>query len=192
MLVLEDFEPVLRARDFRGPHGLGGVYENLLALAATREAIGCGAHWTIPQMNRALVEAATHPVALDELEARLSLTDARWGRASINHAGGTLARNAAAQMAAIDWHMPVIDFRLADEKIGTRLGLGDTEIEFESPPLGPFSNSEAISRLLIPAHLMRDVSAEAKAVDIVKDDGGFTFRLQETVFRYSRFGLERL
>ncbi|MBB4199540.1 CRISPR-associated endonuclease/helicase Cas3 [Rhodoblastus sphagnicola] len=192
VLTPEDFEPVLRARDFRGPHGLGGVYENLLALAATREAIGCGAHWTIPQMNRALVEAATHPVALEELEARLSLTDARWSRASMNHAGGTLARNAAAQMASIDWHTPVIDFRLADEKIGTRLGLGDTEIEFETPQLGPFLNSEAISRLLIPSHLMRGGSMEAKAVDIAACDDGFTFSLQETVFRYSRFGLEKL
>ena len=192
VLSPEGFDAVLAARDNKGPHGFGSVYENLLSLAATREAIGTGATWTIPQMNRALVEGATHPVALDELEARLGAQDARWIDASIKNSGGVLAKSAAARLAAIDWTIPVSAYRLAEETIGTRLGLGDIEIEFESPPRGPFPNSEAIGRLLIPAHLMRGVSADARAEDITVCDDGFTFRLQDAAFCYNRYGLQRI
>jgi hypothetical protein len=142
-------------------------------------------------MNRALVEAATHPAALEELEARLSAEDARWTSASMKTSGGTLAKSAAARFAAIDWSSPVRNFRLADERVSTRLGLGDIEIEFEMPLRGPFSGSERISRLLISAHLIRGVSADAKAVDIAAGDNGFAFRLQHAVFRYHRYGLEK-
>jgi CRISPR-associated endonuclease/helicase Cas3 len=192
VLAPENFDAVLRAHEFKGPHGLGSVYENLLSLAATRESIGSGATWTIPQMNRALVEAATHPAALEELEARLGAQDARWNSASMKTSGGTLAKSGAARLAAIDWSSPVRNFRLADERLGTRLGLGDIEIEFESPLRGPFPGSEAISRVLIPAHLLRGASADAKALDIAAGDDGFAFRLQDAVFRYHRYGLERI
>jgi CRISPR-associated endonuclease/helicase Cas3 len=70
-----DFDASLAAvtRDRNGPHGLGGlVYGNLVSLAATRERIGGGAAWTIPSMNRELVEAATHPVTLEALKDRLA------------------------------------------------------------------------------------------------------------------------
>ena len=66
---------MLGAWGSKGPRGFGSVYENLLSLAATREAIGSGATRIIPQMNRALVECATHPAALTELEARLGSRD---------------------------------------------------------------------------------------------------------------------
>ena len=192
VLAPESFDAVLRARDYKGPHGFGSVYENLLSLAATREAIGSGATWIIPQMNRALVEAATHPAALEELEARLIELDARWKNASIKIAGGTLAKSGAARLAAIDWSKAVSDFQLAEERIGTRLGLGDIELELETRARGPFPNSEPITRLLIPAHLLRGVSADAKAVDIAPCDTGFTFGLEDAVFHYHRFGLERI
>ena len=192
VLAPESFDAVLRAREFKGPHGFGSVYENLLSLAATRETIGSGATWTIPQMNRALVEAATHPAALDELEARLGAEDARWINAGMKHSGGTLAKSGAARLAAIEWSSPAGNFRLADERVSTRLGLGDVEIEFETPLRGPFPGSESIRSLLIPAHMMRGVSADAKAVDIAAGDDGFAFRLQDVVFRYHRYGLERI
>jgi CRISPR-associated endonuclease/helicase Cas3 len=192
VLAPDTFDVVLRARDFKGPHGFGTVYENLLSLAATRETVGAGATWAIPQMNRALVEAATHPAALGELEARLGAQDARWTSASMKNVGGTLAKSGAARLAAIDWSSPIRDFRLADERVSTRLGLGDIEIEFETPLQGPFPGSEAISRLLIPAHLLRGMSTDAKAVDMAACDDGFTFRLQDAVFRYHRYGLERI
>jgi hypothetical protein len=76
-----DFDASLAAitRDRNGPHGLGGlVYGNLVSLAATRERIGGGAAWTIPSMNRELLEAATHPVTLEAVKDRLAARDKRW------------------------------------------------------------------------------------------------------------------
>ncbi len=191
VLIPEDFGAALRAKDFRGPHGFGSVYENLLSLAATRDAIGAGATWTIPAMNRALVEAATHSQALEELERRLSEEDARWSAAATDYAGKSIGKSGAARLAAIDWQAPVRDFRLSDEKIGTRLGLGDLEVAFEPPLRGPFGNSEPISRLSISAHLLRKATADTKPVDIAICDDGFAFQLGEAVYRYSRYGLER-
>lgn len=191
VLTPDDFEAVLKAKDFRGPHGFGSVYENLLSLAATREAIGAGATWTIPAMNRALVEAATHPEALEALEQRLSGQDPRWSDASRAHMGGTIARSGAARLAAIDWQAPVRDFRLAEENIGTRLGLGDLEVVFETPLRGPFDASEPIARLPIPAHLLRNATAETKPVDIATSDDGFSFSYGEAAYNYNRYGLER-
>ena len=113
-------------------------------------------------------------------------------KASEKTIGGMIAKRGAAQLAAIDWLSPVKEFRLAEERVGTRLGLGDIEFEFETPLRGPFAHSDLVSRLLIPAHLLRGVGADAKAVDIAACDSGFTFRLQDTVFHYHRYGLERI
>lgn len=190
VLAPENFEAVLQGRDFRGPHGFGSVYENLLSLAATREVIGAGATWTIPEMNRALVEAATHPDALEELERRLSQQDSRWSDASRANLGGAIARSGAARLAAIDWETPVRDFRLAEERIGARLGLGDLDVAFETPLRGPFSASGPIARLSIPAHLLRNATAEMRPVDVETSGEGFSFAFGEAAYRYSRFGLE--
>jgi hypothetical protein len=103
--------------------------------------------------------------------------------------GGTLAKSGAARLAAIEWSSAVRDFRVAEEFIGTRLGLGDIEFEFKMPLRGPFPYSQTIDRLLIPAHLLRGAMADAEAVDIEMRDDGFTFRLEDRVFRYDRHGL---
>ena len=50
-----------------GPHGY--VYEDLRILQATLALIAEHPQWEIPEMNRLLVERATHPDALAEIEA---------------------------------------------------------------------------------------------------------------------------
>ena len=96
-------------------------------------------------MNRALVEAATHPAALEVLAARLTESDDRWKAAWDRSMGKDLAQGQAAEFAIINWRSPAADFRVADERIATRLGLGDIEIEFTSPLRGPFPGSELSS-----------------------------------------------
>ena len=84
VLMTPSFDASLAAvmRDRVGPHGLGGfVYSDLVVLAATRAQIGGGVTWTIPEMNRLLVEAATHPAKLDALAAQLVQEDERWSGA---------------------------------------------------------------------------------------------------------------
>jgi CRISPR-associated endonuclease/helicase Cas3 len=194
VLTPGDFDASLAAtiRDRSGPHGLGGiVYTDLVMLAAARAQIGAGARWIIPEMNRSLVEAATHPVTIDALAAQLSKQDARWNEARMRSLGLGIAQGQAAVAAAIDWKSPVPDFRVAEERIGTRLGLGDVEIVLPEPQRGPFTRSEPISRLVIPAHLLSGIDYDAQPVHISARDGGFSLSLNDRVFSYGRYGLER-
>lgn len=194
VLTPPDFDASLAAvmRDRSGPHGLGGmVYSDLVVLAATRTQIGSGAKWTIPSMNRFLVEAATHPITLDALASRLAASDERWTGARMRSLGLAIAEGQAAEAAIIDWDQPVPDFRVAEDPIGTRLGLGDMRIDFPTPLRGPFPGSDPISRLIIPAHLLGGVGPDMPPVDIVAADGFFSFRLNERMFWYGQYGLER-
>jgi CRISPR-associated endonuclease/helicase Cas3 len=164
VLLTPNFDASLAAvtRDRSGPHGLGGfVYGDLVVLAATRALIGAGVTWTIPAMNRYLVEAATHPVTLDALAAQLAEEDERWNGARMRSFGLAIAQGQAAEAAIINWGQPVPDFRVAEERIGTRLGLRDVEIVLPEPQRGPFPGSEPISRLIIPAHLLLNISGFA-------------------------------
>jgi CRISPR-associated endonuclease/helicase Cas3 len=179
-------------RDRSGPHGLGGfVYSDLVGLAATRAQIAGGAKWTIPAMNRSLIEAATHPVTLDALGANLAEKDERWNGARMRSLGLAIAQGQAAGAAIIDWDQPVPDFRIAEDRIGTRLGLGDVEIDFPKAQRGPFPGSEPISRLIVPAHFLGGAGRDPQPIDIVAADGGFSFKLNDIVFSYQRYGLER-
>jgi CRISPR-associated endonuclease/helicase Cas3 len=194
VLTPPDFNASLAAttRGRNGPHGLGGVvYTDLVMLAATRAQIGAGATWIIPEMNRSLVEAATHPVLIDALAAHLSKQDARWNDARMRSLGLGIAHGQAAVAAAIDWNSPVPDFRVAEERIGTRLGIGDLEIALPQGQRGPFAGSEPILRVVIPAHLLRGIDYDAQPVHITAADGGFSFSLNDSVFFYGQYGLER-
>jgi hypothetical protein len=125
------------------------------------------------------------------LASHLAEKDERWNAARMRSLGLAIAQGQAAQAAIIDWNQPVPDFRVAEERIGTRLGLGDVEIDFPKPHRGPFPGSEPISRLIVPAHLLSGAGRDAQPVDIVAADGFFSFRLNDRVFCYNRYGLER-
>lgn len=197
VLVPQDFEASLAATAARdgpvrsGPHGLGGVvYGNLLSLEATRRLIGAGTEWHIPAMNRALVEAATHPAALAALGSELAVHDRRWADAAIAHAGTAIAENQTARSATIDWTKPAAMFRLAEGAVGTRLGAQDVVLEVAPPQQGPFPGSGPIAQLVIPAHLHRGALPEPNSVRFCRSDEGFSFALGDREFIYSRFGLE--
>jgi CRISPR-associated endonuclease/helicase Cas3 len=194
VLMPQSFDATLTAieRDRSGPHGFGSVYDNLIALAAAARLIGAGTTWDIPAMNRALVEAGTHPHALDATTERLieETGDARWGAAAIGKLGKDVAKRQTAQNLMVEWERPVSDFRAADGVV-TRLGLGDRELEFPGGLASPFSSSPPIERLVLPAHLLTGIDVDAQPVDIAAVAGGFSFRLSARVFSYSQHGLER-
>ncbi len=197
VLVPDDFEASLAVAASNtsqvrsGPHGLGGVvYGNLLSLVATRRAIGDRAVWTIPAMNRALVEGATHPVALAALGTELEAEDQRWRQAANADAGKAFAHGKAAEIAAIAWTEQAAMFRLAEGAVGTRLGARDVELEVAPVLQGPFPGSAPISRLVIPAHLHRGPLLEANGVRFCRSDEGLSFALGDRSFSYTRYGLE--
>lgn len=190
VLVPDDFNAALasvKSDRVSGPHGLGTVYPNLLSLAATLDLVGEGATWIIPAMNRALVEAATHPERLDALGARLAAGDPRWSDAVVRHFGKVSAETSAAHAARLAWDKPVMDFRL-DETAATRLGARNVEVLFNPPQQGPFG--EEAGRLVVPDHL--NPSGAYAPVDIVPAANGFVFQLSEKLFLYDNFGLRLL
>ena len=193
ILVPDTFEASLSAvaRGFSGPHGLGGfVYADLRSLAATRQAIGEGAVWDIPAMNRALVEDATHPDALEALAEELAKSDPRWTKAQNSAEGKVISLTQSSQNAVLDWNQSVSDFKVAEDKIGTRLGQRDIEIEFAPAPIGPFGT--AIERLVIPAFLLKGETTNLLPLNVVQNSNGFSFRLGETMFLYDSYGLQTI
>jgi hypothetical protein len=143
-------------------------------------------------MNRALVEAATHPGALAALCAELGREDPRWVKAATADAGKTIAHSKAAEVAAIAWTKPAAMFRLAEEAIGTRLGARDIEVDVDPALPGPFQGSPPITRLLIPAHLYQDRLPNSGSVRFVRTEDGISFALGDRTFRYTRYGLEAM
>lgn len=190
VLMPADFEPALatvRRERMTGPHGFGSVYDDLLALEATRALIGFGAEWRIPTMNRRLVEDAIHTDRRKLLEERLAAIDPRWRDVAERRAGEESAHAGAAAACRIDWQCPVTEFR-ADEQAATRLGGRDLDLSFDPPRRGPFGTP--VTRLVVPAHLNPENAFQATDLEATED--GFSFRLGSTRFRYGGFGLQRV
>lgn len=189
VLVPDDFDAALATlkRDrISGPHGLGSVYDSLPSLAATQRLIGDGADWAVPEVNRALVEAATHSEALHGLVEELQLKDLRWREALERLVGRRQAERNTCRAVALDWDRPISSFR-ADEHAATRLGARDVEVVFEPPRPGPFGRP--VRRLVVPQHL--NPSGDFEARDVREVETGFDFLLGETRFAYDNYGLRR-
>jgi CRISPR-associated endonuclease/helicase Cas3 len=189
VLMPDNFDAALatvKRERMNGPHGLGSIYPDLLALEATRRLIGAGAGWTIPAMNRALVESATHSQRLDALAAELALGDPRWSEAKTRLDGGSVAMRNTAEAARLKWDAPIEEFTL-DEHAATRLGARNVELRFDPLLPGPFG--EAVSRLVVPHHL--NPSGAFEPVDIARAGLGFAFKLQGSPYVYDEWGLRR-
>ena len=195
----DDLSPLLSKgpdRNGLGPHGF--VYEDLCVLEATQRLILHYPEWRIPAMNRELVERATHPDALKAITDELG--DA-WQDHAAQITGGTLAKNLTAKSALVRYGKSffgednrAVIFGSDEERIRTRLGDEGIEVELDPPAPSPFG-AEAIAQLTIPHHLAPNLTGEATdGQPAVPDleDGGFTFRMGESRFRYDRLGLQRL
>lgn len=153
----DGLDPLIR----RGENGLGalangpalsGIYVDVPGLAATLAEIEARPKWCIPAMNRALVEAATHPEALDRIAE-----DRGWQDYRQRVVGKALAEMAAAGLAVLDRTKP-LDVFPDDEKIRTRLGEEGVLLRLAEGTLGPFG--EPVSTLALPAHWSRGLTGE--------------------------------
>ncbi len=171
--------------------GVGTVYRNLLALAATAEALAENPVWQIPAMNRTLVENITHPDALLALAKRLDGDTVGLWNQHFNH---ILGKNAAERQVvhhvALDWLKWDAETLVQDgeamAEVATRLGDRDRRVELEAGTVGAFGHP--ITALTIPAHLLRGVQAEA--VPVVKAVAeGLVVQVGEVEFLYDRTGL---
>lgn len=177
--------------------GWGTVYPDLLGLAATRATLARHPRLTLPAMNRALVEATTHPEALEALAADLDGNAGAqpapelWRAHRKAIAGIAIAQSRYAGLLALSW----VDWRpealLANvgEEISTRLGEKDRQVDLPPMTMGPFGHP--ISTLKIPAHLLRDTALDAPIIVEATTDRGISLQIGSARLFYSRLGLHR-
>jgi CRISPR-associated endonuclease/helicase Cas3 len=186
----------------KSSHGLGrfqnggGIYMDLRILEATRRLISESESHVIPQDNRELVERATHPEVLTKLEKELG-TD--WAEHGQNVDGELQAKKGVAALHRLPFDQEfedeagnVLTFLDSEQKVTSRLGATDYLLTFASPPQGPFGHH--VQRLPVRHHMWpHGVSPdEQPVIQSQMENGGFTFSLADTHYRYSRLGLERI
>ncbi|MCE2502352.1 MAG: hypothetical protein J4G13_16090, partial [Dehalococcoidia bacterium] len=146
-----------------------------------------------PEMNRELVEMATHPEVLERITEELG---DEWKEHAIGTAGGHIADVQTARGHVIRRDKSFftdnreILFPSDDERIRTRLGDDRVEIEFAPPPVSPFDVTSTIDRLAMSAQWLAGVEPP-ESVEPGSTDGGFEFRVGDRRFRYDRLGLRR-
>ena len=174
-----------------GPHGF--VYVDLRVLEATRRLIAEYGEWHIPEMNRMLVERATHPGAL---EAIVQEQGDEWRVHANSVTGEMLAEGLTAASAIIkrdksfftDNHDVL--FGTAEERIRTRLGDEGLDVAFGPPPPSPFGFGRSIEKLAVPVRWLGGATVDGPVTPVAAD-GGFTFSVGDRAFRYDRLGLRR-
>ncbi|MFD2113753.1 CRISPR-associated helicase Cas3' [Thiorhodococcus fuscus] len=186
-----DLTPLLQT----SRHGLGpfrdgdGIYPDLRTVEATRRLIVERPSITIPEDNRALVEGATHPDRLQDME---SLGE-DWKQLGQKIEGQTGAKRTIAHLHGLEIDKPFDQQQgfPTDLDIATRLGVRDRLLTFDPPPTGPFGQSLRhlpVRHFLVPKGL--DPDAQPTAVEV--QDGVILFSLESARFSYSRLGLEKI
>jgi CRISPR-associated endonuclease/helicase Cas3 len=170
-------------------HNGGGVYADLRVLEATRALLAERPVVSIPDDNRYLVEAATHPDKLHRIQEEKGEA---WQTLGQRIEGGTGAQKTIGHLHALDVEQIFGEQEFPnDVQIATRLGAQDRILHFEPALPGPFG--EPLKELPIRYHLLpKGLSPDAEPSDISQTETSITFRLGGAQFRYTRLGLERL
>ncbi|MBL8787540.1 MAG: CRISPR-associated helicase Cas3' [Deltaproteobacteria bacterium] len=167
-------------------NGVGNVYADLRVLEATRRLVERHGVLQIPSMNRALVEATTHPSVLDALAVELGESMVRHGRVRV---GEALADRRHASRVGYDRSLTFGNARfVSDDRRHptTRLGDGDRRIEFP-PTDGAFGTT--ISSFNVPWFLARGWGEEPPTPTVVPRRGGFDLVIGDQRLTYDHRGL---
>ena len=166
----------------RPAHGLGGTrnpYPSLLVAEATRRLIVRNRVWTLPDMNRMLVERSTHPEALEALSEMLGRRNRLWRQDLARTTGRAIGEVQAAMQARLrfdaSWMHRDIVFPV-DESVATRLGARDLIVKLAGVE-GPFG--ARISAISIPNHWLTgvDLEQDTDAQNITATPGRITFEI---------------
>ena len=190
-----DLEPLLT--DGRNANGLGPrgyVYEDLRILEATLRLIAERQEWRIPEMNRLLVERATHP---DELKAITKEKGEDWVAHALNTEGGEIADKLHGRGHTIRRDKSFLRdnrdvlFMSDEEKIRTRLGDDRIDIVLDPHQPSPFDASKHIDKLAVSVRWLPPGDAPESVAPSEIESGGFTFAVGDRRFVYDRLGLRR-
>ena len=177
-------------------HGLGvsdrgGIYTNLLGLEATRRLIADHPIWTIPAMNRMLVERATHPQLLRALADTLG---GRWLSHEAKVFGLSAAQAELARHHALTRNERFDEelvFPDLDEKVRTRLGEDGPRIVLADPVPGPFGTP--VQTFNLPAHLFRGAQPGKEEIKAARAEpvpaGGLILKVGGRNLTYDRAGI---
>lgn len=174
-----------------GPHGIGTVYEDLRVLEATWRELRQRSRLCLPSDSRPLVEAATHPDALNEVTVE---GDGAWTDHAQTMNGVRRAEAGIARLNLADWSSRFgdPDSLFPDdpgERIKTRLGEGDRRARFPKPIAGPFG--AIVEEVTVPAWMAEEAETDAEVEGLASSSGVIEFRFGGHGFRYDRWGLRR-
>ena len=172
----------------------GGIYTDLLCLDETLNAVRDDPIWSIPRMNRSLVERATHEGRLmqkaQELGGKwLEHWQQGWGQAA---AQAQIAREHVLdrrQPLTIDGGRQGISFP-SEEKVRTRLGQDGPRLRLAEPCLGPFG--KIVQTFNLPAHMFGNAPSDSDDIERVQAEGqpwGLILKVEDRTFRYDRAGV---
>ena len=171
----------------------GGIYRDLLGLEATCRLIAQHPVWTIPVMNRMLVEQATHEDALRSLATQLG---GPWMEQQQQTWGFAAAERGVARAHLLDRNNPFdedLAFPDLDEKVRTRLGDDGPRVELAEPQPGPFG--VAVRTFNLPAHFFGGregglpTKEEIDAAAANQTHNGLILHVAGRAFWYDRLGV---
>jgi len=195
VLSPSDLTPLLRQPDF-GMGGRHGPYRDLVMLEATRRLVEAHPIWCIPEMNRLLVERATHSLTLDALSAELSCKSPHWPKNRRDVEGSAIADEQIAAQARLKWNQRFdrgsLAFAVDDAVYGTRLGAQDLVAQLPAGTIGPFGRE--VRTVSIPSFWTGGLKvADDVAPTITRaEPGAFTIEVGQQRYRYDRLGLHWL
>ena len=169
--------------------GFNGIYRDVSGLELTRRLIASNPEWTLPRMNRFLVESATHPAQIEALHEALG---GDWQTYWNTVYGKDVADAGAARGVVLNTDTPFADVLFPDneEKIRTRLGAEGARITFPVPVIGPFGIKT--SSLTLPAHWSRGISAsDCEAVAPTVERGAIRLGIGKLELCYGRTRIKR-
>ena len=169
ILMPENGLDPLAASPFQPENGLGawetdggfdGIYRDLAALELTNRAVLERSTWQIPEMNRCLVDGATHPDRIAELIAQKG---AQWEEYHRKAGGSRSAEEALARLNRLDRtkDFACLTFPSSDEQIMTRLGEEALVLTLDPPPIGPYGLP--INNISLPARWSRGIPKDQPA-----------------------------
>jgi len=149
-------------------------------LAATLAEIEGTPVWQIPDMNRALVERATHPERLDQVAQENGWQDYRR-----RVTGKAIAETQGAELVTLDRTAEFPCKFPDDEVIRTRLGEQGVVLTLPEGTIGPFRHP--VKTLALPVHWSRGLNGDEEV--IVESDDPLRLSVGEKRFQYGADGL---
>lgn len=165
---------------------MGGVYPNLPALEATWAELEGRGTLRLPSDNRAVVERATHPEALESI-VRAKGWETFWSK----YNGAKIGEKQAARSELLDLGIPfqcLRPFPDAGEAAATRLGARDHLLRLPEGTPGAFG---PVTSLRLPSWMAGTVPTEAKP-EIEPEGAGFRLALPDRNGEARRFTYDRL